>query len=98
MTGPRQNRAEVQRDIAMHHAIQEGRVRVWADGFGIWHARVPLSMVHPMGAAKIAIRMALQERAPRDEQVPMPHVRVVTRDEENNTVEYMEDTTRDHND
>jgi hypothetical protein len=95
MTGPRQNVAEVQRDISMARTIEEGRIRVWADGFGIWHARVPLSMAFPMGAAKIAIRLALQERAPRDEQVPMPHVRVVFRDEENNTVEYMEDTTRD---
>lgn len=97
MTGPRQNVAEVQRDIGMAHAIEEGRVQVWADGFGLWHARVPLSMVFPMGAAKIAIRLALQERAPRDVQVPMPKVRLIARDtDENGTAEYMEDTRDDH--
>ncbi len=39
----------------------------WADGFGVWHARVPRTTdgVGDFLAAREAIRTELQERAPR---------------------------------
>lgn len=68
------NGATTNRDIQIAHAIEEGRIIVWADGFGVWHAKVLKSYTHPIGTARLAIRLMLQERAPRDTYVDLPEV------------------------
>lgn len=76
------NRATERRDAVISRQIQEGIIRLWADGYGVWHASVPLTFAFPKGAAKLAIRLALQERAPRDTWVSPPAVEFVGQDDE----------------
>lgn len=104
MTFP-QNVASERRDIALARHIEEGTIRAWADGFGIWHAVVPVAheeqapeepgFARPYEVARFAIRLCLQQRAPRVTHIDPPLLRVVSRDLEKHTTEYMEDTTRD---
>jgi hypothetical protein len=45
--------------MAVEHAP---RVTVWANGFGIWHVRVPRDCVSPLIAARRALRDELTAR------------------------------------
>ena len=42
--------------------MPEPRVTTWADGYGVWHARVPAGCVSPLIAARKALRDELQAR------------------------------------
>lgn len=66
-------------DDTIRLAIDSGRVVTWADGFGRWYASVPATMAHPMGVAKLAIRLELQDReaAGPGKRVPLPVVEPV---------------------
>jgi hypothetical protein len=80
------NRATSNRDLHIARSIEEGKIRVWADGFGVWHADIPLikgcghGYSRPLEIARYAIRLMLQERAPRDTYVDPPEVVLVVND------------------
>lgn len=42
-----------------------GATRTWADGFGVWHARVPRAVDSPVDLARWALREELLARAAR---------------------------------
>lgn len=44
------------------------RVTVWANGFGVWHVRVPRNAAGPLLAARRALRDELSQRANRSQQ------------------------------
>ena len=47
------------------YKVKRERVTTWADGFGVWHARVPRHCVAPLLAARRAIRDELQSDVAR---------------------------------
>lgn len=48
-------------------ANTDPKVSTWANGFGIWHARVPANCISPLIAARRALRDELNSReAPRE--------------------------------
>lgn len=62
--------------------MDAGTVRTWADGFGVWHASMALAgtvrLVSSRRLAAQAIRLELQDRAPRDTHIPPPRMTVVS--------------------
>jgi hypothetical protein len=73
--------------------MDDPRVTTWANGFGVWHARVPAECVSPLIAARRALR---DEIVPRDahahRDVWMHPVRVPELDEPG-TIVYREGET-----
>jgi hypothetical protein len=71
------------------------RVTTWADGFGVWHVRVPKDSASPVVAARRALRAELLER---EEHVAgwvwMQAVRVPEQDTEDGIV-FREATSHD---
>lgn len=73
-----------------------GRVTVWANGYGVFHVRVPRSVVWPLGAARRALREELTVRdAHVDRAVWMNAVRVPELDDANGIVWREGDVTSD---
>lgn len=85
------NRATQNRDLGIARLLEQGTVRTWADGSGTWHARVPVAFTHPHNLARYAIRLVLQERAPRGAYVDPPTITLVETDEVHH--HYQEGTT-----
>jgi hypothetical protein len=76
------NIATARRDLSIARHLEDGTFAAWADGFGVWHARVPKTMGAPYNAARYTVRLMLQERAPRGAWIDPPSI---TRDPANDT-------------
>lgn len=73
---------------------RDPNVTTWADGFGVWYARVPRNCVSPLIAARRAIRDEIVSReAPREvrREIWMHPTRREDLDDEN-TIVYRENT------
>lgn len=70
--------------------IEAGEIRTWADGFGVWHARVKNTYAFPMGVARLAIMHELQQR--QGAPVAVPRLVVAERGETHDTYREGDDT------
>ena len=84
------NVATIHRDAGLRRNIEDGLIIVWADGFGVWHARVAATYANPINVARLAIRLQLQDRAPRDTYVNTPAVTYTPEDDTNTHFAYKE--------
>jgi hypothetical protein len=84
------NRATENRDVQLRLQQGDGHIVTWADGFGVWHAKVDKTYSHPLGVARAILRVELQDRAPRDTFVDAPRVERTPEDDTDTQYAYKE--------
>lgn len=77
-------------DVADHMERQAPGVTTWADGWGVWHARVPRDCVSPLIAARRALRDELVPREPRCDRAVWMHPERIPELDTDDTIVYRE--------